>query len=473
MDDTTMRTKARGSESDVAERHAMSDPSIAVSSPVRKTVPDSSDDTDALIDAFSVAALRNAGAERRRGRATALLFCGLISLPVLGSVLGWADPSVERTQRRAAAPFPELKVRWRGPLPVPRSASLAEWPAGFEAWFNDRWGFRRTAQQGYASARVAGVVPGILDLPRGSGTGGGGSGGATVVVGSDGWLYYGGQNALDSYRATSLFTPAELVDWARTFAERRDWLAKRGIPYVVMFAPDKSTIYPEHLPRSVSRVGSTTRLDQLLETLSHVEGLTVVDPRAALMRGKREGLVYSATDSHWNEWGALVALRELCVATEPLLAGVSSGESPPLQVSTCDRWSGEAQGDLVGLLDMPIPPVEEHVRVRFAREPLLTHLMDGRDERQVRWTLNQRTAPLSRAVVIHDSFFIPLIPAFGDRFERVAYVSYRDFHPELIENERPQIVVQQIVERSLLTLKPTNVSLAEYGTAVAKSAAAK
>jgi alginate O-acetyltransferase complex protein AlgJ len=428
-------------------------------------------DSDSQIDAFSIYAWRNAAAERNRGRTLSLLFCGLICLPLAGFLTGWADPSVERTQRRTAAPFPELKVRWRGPIPVPRSASLAEWPSGFEAWFNDRWGFRRVAQQGYSSARVAGVVPGVLDLPRAAENGV--TGGATVVVGSDGWLFYGGQNALDSYRATDLFTADELAAWKRAFAERRDWLAERGIPYVVMFAPDKSTIYPEHLPRSVSRVGSTTRLDQLLETLRNVEGLTVVDPRAALLRGKQEGLVYSATDSHWNESGALIALRELCAATGPLLPGSSSAEFVPPLVSKVDRWSGEARGDLVGLLDMPIPPVEEHVRVQFTREPQLTHLMDGRDERQVRWTLNRRTAPLSRAVVIHDSFFFPLIPAFGDRFERVAYASYRDFSPELIESERPQIVVQQIVERSLLTLKPENVSLAEYGANVAKHASAK
>lgn len=424
--------------------------------------------SETLIDEFSALAWRNAAAERHRGRTVSLLFCGGICLPLLGFLMGWADPSIERTQRRAAAPFPELKVRWRGPIPIPRSASLAEWPSGFEAWFNDRWGFRRAAQQGYSSARLAGVVPGVLDLPRASESGG--TGGATVVVGSDGWLYYGGQNALDSYRATRLFTPAELSDWARTFTERRDWLAARGIPYVVMFAPDKSTIYPEHLPRSVSRVGSTTRLDQLLETLRHVEGLTVVDPREALLQAKREGLAYSATDSHWNEWGALVALRELCAASGPLLDGA---EFVTPRVSRVDRWSEEARGDLAGLLDMPIPPTEEHVRVRFAREPQLTHLMDGRDERQVRWTLNQQAAPLSRAVVIHDSFFIPLIPAFSNLFERVAYVSYRDFHPELIEREQPQIVVQEIVERSLLTLKPENASLAEYGAEVFQQASAK
>ncbi|MEI9865253.1 MAG: hypothetical protein WDN00_12025 [Limisphaerales bacterium] len=44
--------------------------------------------------------------------------------------------------------------------------------------------------------------------------------------------------------------------------KRRDWLAKRGIAYLFVVAPDKHSIYPEELPGWAVKVRPQTKLDQ-------------------------------------------------------------------------------------------------------------------------------------------------------------------------------------------------------------------
>ena len=372
----------------------------------------------------------------------------LVCLPGVATLLGLTSAAIEATQNRPPAPFPTLELRWRGPLPVPRSTSLAAWPAGFEAWWNDRWGFRRELQQTFAAARIAGLTPQALDLPRP------GSAGQQVVVGNQGWLFYGGQNALESYRATSPFTVQELKAWVDAFRSRRDWLASRGIPYVVLFAPDKSTLYPSHLPRSVTQASSTTRLDQLLTALREVEGLLVVDPRDALRSASRIRPTYAQTDSHWNPWGALVACTQLL--DRPEFAGTTFGGPYEPAHYAIESSRTKAWGDLSTLLDSPVPLTDDTVRVTSRYRDALRVTLGPRSIQQTRRITNA-ACDSGTAVVLHDSFFLPMLPYFCERFHTVTTVAYADFAAELIEQERPDLVVQELVERSLVTRAPTSL----------------
>jgi hypothetical protein len=56
---------------------------------------------------------------------------------------------------------------------------------------------------------------------------------------------------------------------------------------------------------------------------------------------------------------------------------------------------------------------------------------------------------LPRAVVLRDSMAIPLIPLLSENFSRVAYVSNRALDLAMIEREKPDIVIEELVERNL------------------------
>src|SRR5207249_4855988 len=126
----------------------------------------------------------------------------------------------------------------------------------------------------------------------------------SVILGRSGWLFFAGDEALASYRAVQPFTEVELAAWQRRIETRRDWLAERGICYLVVIAPNKETIYPEFMPESLNRVRPVTRLDQLVAHLRAHSSVAVVDPRDALRTAKAGGILYLRTDTHWNDVGA-------------------------------------------------------------------------------------------------------------------------------------------------------------------------
>src|SRR5262249_21747021 len=147
------------------------------------------------------------------------------------------------------------------------------------------------------------------------------------------------------------YTPEQLACWGRMFQARHDWLAQRGIPYVVLIAPDKQTVYPEHLPHSLKRrTESNSHLDQLLAYLRAHTTVQVLDVRAAMHEAKARERLYDYTDSHWNGRGAYVAYDGLIEALSPQFPGMR-----PVPRSDFDNAVGVAPGGdcarLLGLRD--------------------------------------------------------------------------------------------------------------------------
>jgi hypothetical protein len=53
-------------------------------------------------------------------------------------------------------------------------------------------------------------------------------------------------------------------------------------------------------------------------------------------------------------------------------------------------------------------------------------------------------------VVYRDSMAIPLIPLLSENFSHVVYVSSQRLDPALILRERPDVVIEEMVERAML-----------------------
>src|SRR5512137_1943070 len=60
----------------------------------------------------------------------------------------------------------------------------------------------------------------------------------------------------------NLMSEETMAHWLLMLTERQHWLERRGIAYLLVIAPNKSTIYPEYMPAIYPR-GRRTRLDQM------------------------------------------------------------------------------------------------------------------------------------------------------------------------------------------------------------------
>lgn len=384
---------------------------------------------------------------RRADKVLVAVFLSVISLPALTLWMTDSGAVIERTEKRVATTFPDVQYRpgrW-----FPKKQSLVSFPQGFEAWFNDHLGLRRQFIQVYNLARVTGLTSSQFVTPalRGPTQ-------DLVIVGRDGWLFATADRSVDNYRCTDPFTQEALDTWSAVFRERRDWLAQRGIHYVVAVAPDKQTIYGEFLPRSINRVGNVSRLDQLIEHFRH-DGIDMVDLRPALLAASQQHRVYYQQDTHWNQVGALVGCERIVRHLQPRFPELRSRTIDEFRITT--RMSDE--GDLGRVVDLPLNSHEEVLELaakQTSKASLAIYEVDV-DGSVVRVGGNP-SGELEKAVVLGDSFNRWMAPFFTEhcRYVRHFYHAKIEFPLERIEQERPQVVVQMFVERKLMLDAPEN-----------------
>ena len=63
--------------------------------------------------------------------------------------------------------------------------------------------------------------------------------------------------------------------------------------------------------------------------------------------------------------------------------------------------------------------------------------------------------------MVHDSFYSRLRPFLSEQFSRVLYIWdwNMNFYPEIIEREKPKLVIDEMVERFLMDKIPVNPPL--------------
>lgn len=362
---------------------------------------------------------------RLRDRAVALLFAVAIAWPAVALFSTWSR-TVTRFENRPMAPWP-------------KPAFSREFAPAFDRAFSDRFG-GRDALVRLHHAGLLGAF-GVSSLPN-------------VMRASDGWFYWLGEDghSLDRhYRQTLPFSQAEVDNTVAEFAHRHEWLAARGIAYVVMVVPEKFTIYPEYLPGWIARSPDPTPYDRVRDAVARDGRVTFLDLRPALRAAKARERVYYKTDSHWNFNGATVGYEVLMQAVKAALGEKLPAIAPaprPAYTPGTDFYSG----DLIQMLGLPGRIREDDVA------PLGKVFADAAGRCGKRVDKDEfpgfefyvcGTPGLPRAVVLRDSMAIPLIPLLSENFSRVVYVSNRALDLALIEREKPDIVIEELVERSL------------------------
>ena len=289
-----------------------------------------------------------------------------------------------------------------------------------------------------------------------------------VVVGRDGWLFYSLEAALDDFLNAIPLTESEIAAMVRIQVERRDWLARRGAAYLVVFAPNKASIYPEHMPAGLRPLSPVSRLDQLVPRLRQA-GIAVVDLRGTLTAAKAARRAFLKTDTHWNGWGALNGAAAIVTAVRkdrPQVPELSAGE-----YSVTER--DQPGGDLAEMLLLP-DIWRERDMVAEKRGALLAHVApdgaypDPADHpERIRTARETAHNDWPRAVFFHDSFAKAMIPFLAERFSRSVFLWSHAFAPAIIEAEKPDVVVLETVERYVFALSLENPeSVRNAGTGV-------
>jgi len=367
---------------------------------------------------------------RTRGHGADLLvvavFLAILWLPLADSLF-LLDPAPKTTENRELTHFPSFSLSFNYIEKLWRSARH----------YGDFFGFRNSLVRWHNRLELDLWGKKLLT--------------GQVVRGNVGWLYLGWPEALVTWRNADLGTDMDLAAFKTTLEERRDWLLGQGIQYLFVVVPDKETVYPEFYPEGFEKLAIESRLDRLVSFLNRESDVHVLDLRTALLDAKGIGRVYYRTDTHWNDLGALVGTREIALALAAALPGIS--------IPCLDDYEpvkSTYAGDLARMLSLSDILREDVFRLRrlvpisaiVSREGLGANPQNG-----FLFAVDREDASgLPRAVVVGDSFAEGLTQFAPVCFRRTVFVyspTFEAFASQLVAQERPDVVVQLIVERNL------------------------
>ena len=360
-------------------------------------------------------------------------------LPLLGL---WVSPEsrVSEMEKRLLAPAPSPGWDWQSWLRLPTQT---------DRWFDDHMGFRQPLIHNHARL--------MIQLFQKSSS-------EKLILGQEGWLFFGDRNAVDHYRGVAPLSPSELERWQRVLEKRRDALAERGIPYLLVLVPDKNLIYPEFMPENLPRATTVHPLDQLVRHMNENSDVEVLDLRTALETAKTHAPVFHRTDSHWNDEGATVAYSAIIDRLAEILPPIQ--DQPSLEFTR--KHAQEPGLGLARIVGMAYEFPEDVTTVEVASpRSRITRKHRARYEERL-----ERLKPVAhgveasgypRAVMFRDSFGNALIPYLSEHFERILYVWDRDVDTRIIDIEQPDVVIQEIVGRFLSRRPKTPEEISQSG----------
>ncbi len=351
-------------------------------------------------------------------------------------ILALLAPWLQSLMRLVPEP-PGSEKRLPAPAPVWSWGGVPRLPAACDAWFADRFGLRRSLIRGHNLLHLK--LLGVSPLPA-------------VLAGRRGWLFLaeegGSDRPLRYFRNLMPLSGGELQAAAEPLRRRQRELARRGIACLTVVAPSKESLYPEFMPGRIRRAGPLSRLDQLTGEFRREPDAALLDLRPALRVAAVRHPVYDRTDSHWNDYGAWIASREIVarLARGPL--GFAPAALPEADVV----YRLQEGGDLAGMLSLsdclrearPHPVPRRSPRARRVRA-----WMESAAVRVAVWETPGAGRP--SALVFCDSFADRLAPFLAEHFRRAVFVTGNRsrFDPLRVAIERPDVVIVEMAERYL------------------------
>lgn len=268
-----------------------------------------------------------------------------------------------------------------------------------------------------------------------------------VVHGDENWLFYksvSDGNPIADYEGTNRYTPDEMASMLQAASVTQQKMEEKGIRFAVVVAPNKENVYAEYMPATYthSDVSST---DLLIEYLAQ-NGIRIVSPKADLLSLRSNWQVYYKYDTHWNQLGAYVGVRDVLQTWNISLPDLSDMTVSAQDLKGNYHYCGESDlADMVGLRSLFDDDKEYTVDGTIPMD------WDAYEEEQnnelISHYQNNQAMQNASVFLVGDSFRSSMIPALRQVFSDV-YVVHRSFYkPEMLEQVAPDYFIAEYVER--------------------------
>lgn len=219
-------------------------------------------------------------------------FIGFISIVAGFSLFAEKESVVLTAENRFNTPHPIAPRSW-GELPG--------FTDKYEHWFSDVFLFREPLVEAYRFGHV--WVLRTSPMPH------------WYIVGKNGWSFLG--NMANRVVLKHLGRENVSDDWLTRTSDGvlrlQQKLAKLGLQFCIVYAPNKHSIYPEVLPNWAGPPHAERNSNRTIRCFLSKQ-INVIPLQDALLRAKESHQVYYKTDAHWNDVGGYEAYLEIMQA---------------------------------------------------------------------------------------------------------------------------------------------------------------
>ena len=258
-----------------------------------------------------------------------------------------------------------------------------------------------------------------------------------AIEGKDGFLFHRDHDALEQFTGGIVFRDRQLDVWRDALKAREAWCAANGSHFRMLIVPEKHIVYLKNLP-SYFRISPDRPAMQLRGALTGTLASKILYPVEALRAASSHSNTFYKGDTHWTSYGAFVAYRALVESLDPEIVLERAGET---DLTFRDQT-------LVGDIGVRFTP--ERVETASIADIETTYDLVFTNRNFARGAIHvyeNRRRDLPRCVLFRDSFANAMIPFLMRSFSRVVAVSSLSCHYDLLEQEKPDVVLFEIVER--------------------------
>ena len=269
-----------------------------------------------------------------------------------------------------------------------------------------------------------------------------------VVRGDSGWYFLGNHYSKVVLESKGLkpFSTSQLKRIRESQEDLEQSLSRDSVEYCLAIAPNKHEVYGQHLP--ITKAAAPTPRQQVQNLgLSFTQYLGV-----GLSAAPQQ--TFHRTNSHWNDYGAFSAYQKLLQKLNARFRDI-----PVLDVSDLQRKvEVHDHEDLAKLLRMSITEratvfsVDQPQAVaeadRYAVPPDYRGVPENYELRYV------NPEGKYKVLIFRDSFMNQLLPFINASFAESVYIWSERPKKAIIEQEKPDVVIHELVARNLEFLLP-------------------
>lgn len=259
------------------------------------------------------------------------------------------------------------------------------------------------------------------------------SGSSTVTQGKDNWLFY--TETVDDYTGSNILTERQLNSAAISLQLMQEYCNERGAQFLFTVAPNKASLYPEHMPDRFPMFEGKNNASLLADILREKE-----IPYADLFSAFRacDEVLYFETDSHWNNKGA-------ALAADVIFNALGRASDAVSYQSAFNRGAQHA-GDVYRM----VYPAGKYTE--YDPEPVngfafsYDAMFRSTDDISI---FTQREGGTGRLLMFRDSFGAALHRYMADAYEEALFSRLMPYDLNAIDRECPDAVIVELVERNI------------------------